>query len=104
MLSGAEGGCTQPGDGQGLSPLTPCLQRLEIPSWAALGWGGETLAVVVGLQEPLCPSEKDSAGEMGEFCALTTAFVKYFPEEKQRGILPSWETTMLSARLLQQIF
>lgn len=67
------------------------------------GLGGETLAVgAVGLQEPLCPSEKDSPGEMGEFCALTTALVKNFPEEKQGGILPSWEATMLSARLLQQ--
>lgn len=39
---------------------------------------------------------------MGKLCALTPALVKYFPEEKQGGILSSWETTMLGDRLLQK--
>lgn len=41
VLSGAEeGGCPQTAKGwAGVSPLPPCLERLEIPSRALLGWG-----------------------------------------------------------------
>lgn len=79
----------------------------EFPPGLCWAGGRETLAAVaglgLGLVEPPCPSEKDPAGEMGELCGLTPALVKYFFEEKLDGILSSWETVVLGARLLQEI-